>query len=206
MSKANTTQLTPREQLQNKFRSARTNLLIVVAFTLINIIALFSDGSYYFLFSLFVPYFLAMASVIIRIPELFTPAEWATISQLPDFVLNIPLIIAAIILLVFLACWFFSKKKIGWITAALVLVCVDTVLYVLLGFNLEDVTGFLVDLAFHAWVIVSLVGGISAHKKLQTLPPEDAPIDTTGEVVETTPEAIEESTDAPITATEETAE
>ena len=42
--------------LQNKVRVCRSNLLLAVAFTLINIVLLASKSTRYFLFSLVVPY------------------------------------------------------------------------------------------------------------------------------------------------------
>ena len=175
-------QLSPREILQNKYNSARANLLLVIAFTVINIIMLLTDSSSYFLFSLNIPYMFMLYGMLLtgRIPELFTEGEYAMTEFLPDIALVIAAVIAAVIILLFLLCWIFSKKnRVGWIIAALVLFSLDTLYLLLCGITADSV----IDIIFHIWVIVSLASGISAYKKLKALPPEEEVIETTGEVV-----------------------
>ena len=181
----NAAQATPRQILENKYSSARANLLIVVAFTLINIVLAFTDSSSYFLFSLFVPYMLVLLGAMLtgNLPGAYTAAELEIIEFLPNAVFIIMAIVAAAFLAVFVVSWIVTKKKpaIGWLIASLALASIDTGIFVLFdGISLDT----LIDLAFHVWVIVSLAGGISAHKKLKALPPEEEIVDTTAEVVE----------------------
>ncbi len=186
-------QASPREILQGKYNSARSNLIIAVAFTLINIVLLFADGNSYFLFSLFAPYLLVFLGMDLtgRLPQLYTEAEYAMIKFLPDTVFYVMLAVAAIIIALFVLFWALSKKnKVGWIIAALVMVCIDTVLML----YMQEIENSILDIVFHIWVIISLASGISAHTKLKALPPEEEIIETTGEVVEeAAPEAIEAS-------------
>lgn len=181
----NAAQATPRQILENKYSSARANLLIVVAFTLINIVLAFTDSSSYFLFSLFIPYMLVLLGAMLtgKLPGAYTAAEPEIIEFLPNAVFIIMAIVAAAFLAVFVVSWVVTKKKpaIGWLIASLVLASIDTGIFVLFGGISLDT---LIDLAFHVWVIVSLAGGISAHKKLKALPPEEEIVDTTAEVVE----------------------
>lgn len=181
----NAAQATPRQILENKYNSARANLLIVVAFTLINIVLVFTDSSSYFLFSLFIPYMLVLLGAMLtgNLPGAYTAAELEIIEFLPNAVFIITVIVAAAFLAVFVVGWVVTKKKpsIGWFVASLVLASIDTGIFVLLGGISLDT---LIDLAFHVWVIVSLAGGISAYKKLKALPPEEEIVDTTAEVVE----------------------
>lgn len=181
----NAAQATPRQILENKYSSARANLLIVVAFTLINIVLAFTDSSSYFLFSLFIPYMLVLLGAMLtgNLPGAYTAAELEIIEFLPNAVFIIMAIVAAAFLAVFVVSWVVTKKKpaIGWLIASLVLASIDTGIFVLFGGISLDT---LIDLAFHVWVIVSLAGGISAHKKLKALPPEEEIVDTTAEVVE----------------------
>ena len=186
------TQASPRDVLQGKYNSARHNLIIAVAFTLINIVLLFVDGNSYFLFSLFTPYLLVFLGMDLtgRLPQLYTEAEYAMIEFLPDTVFYVMLAIAAIIVALFVLFWALSKKnKVGWIIAALVMVCLDSVLML----YMQEIQDIIMDIVFHIWVIVSLAGGISAYNKLKALPPEEEILDTTGEVIaEAAPEAIDE--------------
>lgn len=176
----NAAQVTPRDALQNKYNSARANLIFVVAFTLINIILIFTESSSYFLFSLFIPYMLVLlgAGSTGNLPGVYVAPN----EILPDTVFYIMAAIAAAFLAVFVVGWFLSKKnKAGWLVAALVLACIDTAIFLLMGGLSMD---SLIDILFHIWVIVSLASGISAHKKLKALPPEEEIVDTTAEVVE----------------------
>ena len=195
-------QTSPRDILQNKYNSARANLLIVIAFTLVNIVMLFANSSYYFLFSLFVPFMLVLFGGMLtgNLPGIYADAELAMIEFLPNAVFVVMAAIAAIILAVFVVAWILSKKnKVGWIIACLVFVCLDTVAYLWLGFSGADIVGSIVNIAFHVWVIVSLTNGITAFYKLQTLPAEEEILDTTGEVVDGIgPEVIEEISSDPV--------
>lgn len=181
----NAAQATPRQILENKYSSARANLLIVVAFTLINIVLAFTDSSSYFLFSLFIPYMLVLLGAMLtgNLPGAYTAAELEIIEFLPNAVFIIMAIVAAAFLAVFVVSWVVTKRKpaIGWLIASLVLASIDTGIFVLFGGISLDT---LIDLAFHVWVIVSLAGGIGAHKKLKALPPEEEIVDTTAEIVE----------------------
>ena len=47
-----------REYLENKMKSARHSLLLVLIFTVVNLVLLLADGNTYFLFSASVPYYL----------------------------------------------------------------------------------------------------------------------------------------------------
>lgn len=206
-------QATPRAILQGKFNSARSSLLIVIAFTLINIALIFTESNTYFLFSLFVPYLLAVNGALYtgRVPGFYVPAAY----MWSDAAFYIALAVAAVCILLFVLCWIFSKKnKVGWLIAALVFSIIDTALG-LLYYGVS--TDIIIDIVFHAWLIFSLISGISAYNKLKALPEEEEVIDTTAEAVEAAPEVIEAAPEAveaapeaapeaPVAAAEEAAE
>jgi hypothetical protein len=171
----NTTEARPfteREILQNRCKSARGNLLAAIVFTVINIALLFLDGTSYFLFSIFIPYFIAGTGVAItgRMPEEFYAEGWEGTVFLGDQVLIIALVIAVVILGLYLLSWICSKKNIvGWFIFTLVIFGLDTLLMIFI----QGIGESVVDLVFHVWVIVSLVRGISAYVKLQKMPEEE---------------------------------
>ena len=183
-------QYSERELLQNKYLSARTNLLAIIVFTVINSVLLFIDSSSYFLFSLYVPYILVFMGLLFtgRLPELSNMDEFAEFEILPDIALTVMVALAAVIVILYLLSWIFSKKnRVGWLIFALVLFCIDTALMFLMqGISVDTI----IDVIFHVWVIVSLANGIRAHNKLQTLPPEEAVVETTAEIVETVAEEV----------------
>ena len=165
-------QYSERELLQNKYNSARTSLLAMIAFTVVNIVLLFIDSSSYFLFSLYVPYILVFMGLLFtgRLPEISNMEEFAGFEILPDVVLTVMVVLASIIVLLHLISWIFSKKnRVGWLIFALVLFSIDTVfMFLMQGISVDTI----IDVVFHVWVIVSLANGIRAHKKLQALPPQ----------------------------------
>ncbi len=158
-----------REILESKYKNSISNLLIIVAFTLLNVILLISNSDTYFLFSAFIPYLLADYGMFFcgMYPEEYY-------YDVPDMefsdksTLVIALAIAAVILLIYLLCWFLAKKKkVGWLIGALVLFIIDTAAMLIMGGISADSA---IDMIFHAWVIFSLVNGIINYRKLKKLP------------------------------------
>lgn len=166
--------MTDRQALGTRYRNARMNLLLVVIFTVVNILLLAAGRDTFFLFSAYVPYMLTIWGMLYC--GLFPAAYGTEYAALQ--ILNKPYfaVFAAVVLMILAAyvlCWLFSKNKIGWLIAALALFSVDTVLMlVFAGVKADN----LVDIVFHAWVIVSLSMGVRAYYKLQSLPPEETPV------------------------------
>ena len=129
----------------NKYGIARSNLLLVILFTLINSVISFAHGNFYFLFSASIPYYVASFS-----------AAWAYSPEdiglepaaNPTAILVIGAVIAAVLLVPYLLCWIFSKKHYGWMIAALVLFSLDSV-WLLLNFHIS----LILDILFHAYVL-----------------------------------------------------
>ena len=164
-------QLSERQILQNKFTSARSNLLLVLVFTVVNILLLVTNSNTYFLFSAYVPYLLAILGMEMcgMFPDEYYGGDTSGFIFFDTSFLVIMLVIAAAILALYLLSWIFSKKgKSGWLIFALVFFAIDTVLLVVM--TLPSIS--IVDLIFHAWVLYSLFTGISAAKKLKNLPEE----------------------------------
>ena len=171
----NVKQLAPRALYQSKFNSARYNLLLVVAMTAINVVLLMLGGSSYFLFSATVPYSLAIDGMYMtgRMPEEWY-ADWpASVPFLDSGYMTVMMVIAFAIILVYLACFFFSKNfKTGWMIAATVVFVLDTLYMVFIyGVGVDSV----MDILLHAWVLYYLISGSVYGLKLKKLP-EDEPV------------------------------
>lgn len=54
-----------RYTLENKYNTTRYNLLLVIGFTLINIVLLVTNSDRYFLFSAYIPYTVATLGMIL---------------------------------------------------------------------------------------------------------------------------------------------
>ncbi|MBE6762150.1 MAG: hypothetical protein E7551_07665 [Ruminococcaceae bacterium] len=165
----NNNQSSLKQMLQSKYASSRMNLLLVVGFTVINIILLITNSNSYFLFSAYIPYALIDLGMYLcgRYPqELYE--DYGNIEFVNDTFFATMVVIALVIVLVYFLCWLFSKKyKVGWLIAALVLFGIDTL--GMLAF-LDFSSDIIIDIAFHIWVIISLSIGISNYFKLKKIP------------------------------------
>ncbi len=192
-------EMSERQALETKYNSSRANLLIVAAFTLINVILAVTSSGTYFLFSAFIPYFLTDYGMFYTLS--YDPDVYVNLGVMPIEVADISLLyillaITAVIIAFYIISYFASKNsnKAGWLIAALVLFIIDTAVMVYLCSS--DLASIILDIVFHAWVIFSLVNGVIAARKLKALP-EEEPVEATAEVItEETPETVENNDQA----------
>lgn len=163
-----------RYSLENKYNTTRYNLLLVVGFTLVNIVLLLVDSNTYFLFSAYIPYTVATMGMILcgKFPMEYygggSPSDYNFMSQ-SAFIGIIAL--AVILVALYALAYIFTKKvRPGWLIFALVIFILDT-LFMFIDAGIQ--TDMLIDYLFHIWVIVSLIIGVSAGYKLKKLPPEE---------------------------------
>lgn len=93
--------------------------------------------------------------------------------------LIISIVMAIVSIIPYLFCWIFSKKKLGWMIAALVFFSLDSLVFAF-DFVTILLTGdysFIMDLLFRIWALVSIimgvVYGVKAKKEEQVK--QDAP-------------------------------
>ena len=164
----NTAPMTPRQETQMKYNRSRANLLLVIICTLVNLFTVtFSDT--YFLFSATIPMLFpyTMAGIVAD-PEFM--AEMGLTAEHSTTLIIVGLVIGLVLVLPYLFCWIFSKKRVGWLIASLVFFSIDC-LFLLLSFD----TSIIIDLLIHAWVMFYLVTGVINGKKLKDMP-EDEPL------------------------------
>ena len=149
-----------REYLLRQVANGRYSLLLIVILTVVNLIMTILDTNTYFLFSASVPYYLVFVGM--GIENGFVDGAWNVKGTLT----YTGLVIALVIVAVYLLCWLLSKKRAGWLTAALVVI----------AFALYDSPmGKLVDFLLHIWAIVELIQAVRGSKKLRALPPTEEP-------------------------------
>lgn len=186
-------QLSPRKKCEQKYKSSRMNLLLVVIITAINLLLLVTNRDTYFLFSAFIPYFIAGLGMYLcgRFPDEYYSDMTAEPLFFGNTVFAVILAVSIALTLLYLLAWFLSNKnRVGWLIFALAFFLVDTLgLLLINGVSLDSIF----DIIFHAWVIYYLAAGISAHFKLKKLPPE-----TKEENAESD---INEGTDSPVIRT-----
>ncbi len=135
--------------LEQKYASARGNLLLMLVLTVINII-LFVCGSYtMLLFSATIPYYLVIFGIV---------SENVTFLTVCAF-------FAAVTIILYLLCWIFSKKHYGWLIGALVMFIIDTIAMALMYVGIGEISGIL-DVLIHIWVLYYLISGVNNGVKL----------------------------------------
>jgi len=140
---------------QQKYSSARSNLLLMIGFTFINIVLLVLDSGTMLLFSATVPYISVLLGMLSESSILLAASVCLTVA----------------IMAAYLLCWLMSKKHYGWMIAALVLFSLDTLVMAGMYLFMQDFSGIL-DVLIHAWVLYYLIVGVINGHKLKTLPEE----------------------------------
>ena len=160
-------QLNEKQMYERGYNSACGSILLVVAFTLINGLLLVANSNTYFLFTAWVPYLLLDLGMYLcgKYPAEYYEGNIADYNFMNNGVLAFFVGAALLIVLLYVACWYFSKKeKVGGIIVALVLMAVDTVImFVWCGINAD----MIMDAVFHAWMIFYMISGISGYYKLK---------------------------------------
>ena len=165
----NTAPMSPREEVEMKYKRSRYNLLLVAIVSIVNLFYM-AFGERYFLFSARLP------SILVEL-TLVTAPEDVTVAFAD---LLVPIVVGVILSLPYLLCFFFSKKRPGWMVAALVFFGLDCI-YLLTMYYLTDV---IPDILFHAWVMFYLITGVINGFKLKKMP-EDEPLPEFGAEGET---------------------
>lgn len=169
MNKVKNQNLTPREQLLQKYNSTRVNLILAVALTVANIVLYIAGSETMMLFSASIPFYAVIIGSAVTVPA-FAIIFYA---------------IAAVSLVVYLLSWIFSKKRFGWLIPALVFFVIDTVVMIVMYIWAEDFSGVM-DIVLHAYILYSLFVGVISGSKLKKMPPEEveAPVVEVRETVD----------------------
>lgn len=174
---------------QQKYATARTNLLLMMGFTLINIVLVVAEADMMFLFSATVPYYSVVFGYVYALagfPEL----------------LYVSIAIAVLCLVAYFLCWLFSKRHYAWMIVAMVLFVLDTLALGLLFLLYNNFSG-IPDVLIHLWVLYYLITGVRYGHQLHNAPAVEPVIETTvaeeaaeSVVAEPAEEVVEESISA----------
>lgn len=144
-----------REFIQQKYKNSRSNLLLVVILTVLNLVLFFTGSETMMLFSASIPYYAVVFGAVLQIDELAIAG----------------LCIAAVVIVLYFLCWLLSKKHYGWLIVALVMFVLDTLTMAGLYLWVQDFSGIL-DALIHVWILYYLIVGVINGRKLKLLPPE----------------------------------
>jgi len=144
-----------------KFKRARSNLLLAVAFTAANLLLTAFGSDAYLLFSAIVPQF------IFEIGR-------SLAEQLQNSAFMIGgLLIAFFVVALYFVCWIFAKRLRAFILVALIFFSIDSLVFVLLALITEFKASYALDIVFHGWVLFYLISGVMAWSKLRGVSADD---------------------------------
>lgn len=153
------------EYLMKQVSGGRYSVLLILIFTTINLVFLLLDADRYFLFSASIPYFMTAFGIGLDSAIGGTTYTFTALA------------ISAVILIVYLVCWFMGKKQTGWLITALVLFSMDSLGLIFFSFTLlENPLENIVDFLFHGWAIVELIQAVRCAGKLKKLAAQDRPV------------------------------
>lgn len=136
-----------------RYRTARGSLLAMILVTVINtVMSATGDYESYFVFCDYLAYYCSVYGRVF----------YEQSGEMLYLIVGCAAV--AVILLPLLLCWIFSKKRRGWMIAALVMVSLDTLLIVADAIGYQDIS-YLLSIAFHVWLIVEMVLAIRAGKQ-----------------------------------------
>lgn len=178
--------MTPENMIDvsaKRYHVGRINILILAAFTLINIVMLAAGNYTYFLFSAAVPYLLVDYGMFFtgRYPQEYYDGLEGELDFFNDSFFYVTLAISFVIILFYVVCFLLSKRHVGWLIAAFAAFILDTAMM----FLFYDLASSIVDIIFHVYVIVYFALAIAGYFKLKTLLAERAAQDALTVDVET---------------------
>jgi len=137
------------------FEKSRNNLLLVIAFTVINLVLIYFEAEVNFLFSATIPQFvLNVANVVAGSTD-------------ENIILIIGLVIAFLTVLPYFIFWILARRARVLILAALIFFCIDSLLLIYLILNEKFNFSFLMEIVFHVWILYYLFTGVKAWYKLR---------------------------------------
>ncbi len=152
--------MTPKERYTQLFNTARYNILILCALTVLNVILYLTGADSYFLFSAALPYHLVIIG-----------AEAAN-----SALLTIAIVFLIVSMGAYVACFILGKKHVGWMIAALVMFAIDTVYFIYIFFfaiassSDSNAFSYIFDLAFHAYALYYFIAGVVYFFKMKNAP------------------------------------
>lgn len=145
-----------REDVETKFNISRSNLLWVIAFSVINLLLALFNTEIFFLFSLTFP------NILIEIGQLIA------IELNNSIFILVGVIMAIITIVLYVICYLLSKKYKAFILVSLILFSIDTIILLCVSVMTLNISS-IIDIAVHIWVIYYLINGVKAWLNLKNL-------------------------------------
>lgn len=156
----------PKTQIATKLHGiagGRASLLILTVFTAINIALLMLPGedTATFVFSAFFP------------PLCVATGRFLDSELAMHTFTAIGIAAALVILALYVVCYLLSKKRAAFLTVALVLFSLDTLILLYVSVSAGFEFSALIELLFHAYVLFTMINAQICMAKLKQFPPEE---------------------------------
>ena len=149
---------------QRQVKMARYMLLGTVIITVLNLALMMANSDIYIVYCAAVPYYLGWFGWLL---------DGGTVGQMTV----VGLCLAGAVLAVYLLVWYLAAGRPLWLKVGLGLVIADTVALLGLALWLSDhIMDYFLELALHGAVLYEMILGISAQKKLDAAPCQDAAV------------------------------
>jgi len=146
------------------FNRSRSNLLLVVAFTTINLFLFITGSTISFLFSAIIPRVILMR------------ADALAWSHNNDVLWLGGIVLAFSCVFIYCLCWMMAKRQRVWILIALIFFSIDAVVFtyfLFIGLAAGIFELFvLIEVAFYGWIMYYLITGTIAWSKLRHVTPQ----------------------------------
>ena len=145
---SNKTQPAGQKHLNDtRYNQGRYTLLFTIIMSAVNIFSIIFAETY-FLYSTYMSQFI------------MSVAYWLFHDTGLTYYIIVGAILSVISIIPYLLCYIFSKKRIGWMIAAVAMFSIDTI-WVLIDFNLEMIGNIII----HAIILIVLIGALIAGFK-----------------------------------------
>lgn len=161
-----------------QIRTARYNLAVILAFTVLNLVMLLAGSGRYFLFSSTICYYLPCFGFIF---DLYTVSTYTLTG----------LVLGLVPLAAYGLFWLLSLKNDRWLIPATVLFALDALALAGLILWTGDIIGMILPVIVYAWVMFTLIRGILAGSRLRRIPAEPEEIVTEPEEIVNEPEEMD---------------
>lgn len=168
------TQQSMRRLALGRVKTARVDLLIVIIFTIFNIAMIFAESETVMLFSAAIPFYAVALAYSAQLA--YGGLMWLVQGSL---------ILAAVVLVLYVLCWYLSKKHYGWLIGAAVLFGLDTLAVLFLyGAIWGELLAGAMDILLHGLLMYYLIQGAVSGYRLKHMPQEieeelpQQPVDT----------------------------
>jgi len=163
--------LSPEKRNEQTLKTARLNILLVVALTALNVIFVLIGADNYFLFSAALPYYLVGTGTAL------------VAGGASSVVLVLSIAFTVLILAAYVLCFLFGSKNIGWLIAALVMFAIDTVAFIAIFIFIYipqaangagTLVSSLIDLLLHFYALYYFISAVTSTLRRNKFSQENA--------------------------------